>query len=491
MSPLPELLEPGAVLGGRYRIDRMAGSGGGSHVYVASDLKLPGKLWAVKQTWSESQHPNRMQEEAEMLIQLNHPRLPRIVDFFPSEEGEYLYLVMDYIEGVTLEQYVRSHRAINEEEVLRIAEQICDGLQYLHTREPPVIYRDLKPSNLMVEGNGSIRFIDFGTARTYNPMLTEDTVQLGTIGFAAPEQYLGHQSDARTDLYALGAIMLYLLSGGQYSQWPKEAKALLRRGLRPELVSLVKKLLAYEAGERFETAQQVKQELMTFKHGYVTGMAPEGSERPIVIAVAGASPGIGVTHICISLANSLAAYFPKAMVVEWNSRGAALAGLQSGLEASAQTGKRFEINQIAYHKKPSRSEWLQIVNSGYGLIVVDMGVDPDKDGLEEFARADLQIVVIPSAVWRRQEIANSMQRLSPYSGRQRVYVMPFADPSSLREMNKRMQGYTVYGVPAEPDPMHPAETTLQAIEKISEAVRPNRRKLANKRSSWWKLKIQG
>ncbi|ANS74634.1 hypothetical protein AWM70_08585 [Paenibacillus yonginensis] len=502
MAPIPELLENGTLLAGRYRIVRHTGSGGSSHVYVASDLKLPGKLWAVKQTLAAPGGAGRMEEETGVLIALDHPRFPRIVDFFQEDEGDeeankegkpescgdYLYLVMDYIEGVTLEEHVRGGQSLREEEIIRLADQICDGLHYLHTREPAIIYRDLKPSNLMVEQGKEIRFIDFGTARAYKPQLTEDTIQLGTVGFAAPEQYLGKQSDARTDLYALGAIMLYMASRGRYTQWPKDARSFDRKELSQGLARLIRKLLSYEAEERVQTALEVKRELLMLQPAYSAGQkTAESADRPFLIAITGAASGLGTTHLAFLLAHSLSSHFSKVSYVEWNERPSTLAGLQTASAASAFTGKGMGHRRIAYYKKPSKAEWLQLLGEGYGLILMDMGTTHSKESLEEFTRADLQIVVLPSGHWRRNEISSCSQRLSGYAGRKRVYVVPMADADGIQHISRLLKGSKVYALPAEPDPFHPRETSVQAAKRICEVLLPKQRRTSGWRPGWLKI----
>jgi len=216
----PSKLLIGLTIGGRYEIVRKIGEGGMSHVYLAEDLKLPGKLWAVKESVVDPKHYSSIRDEAKLLISLSHVRLPRIVDFFPPDNDGYSYLVMDYIQGITLEKYFSGYRGkIPVDSILQLADQLLEVLGYLHTHDPVIIFRDLKPSNIMLTEQLELRLIDFGIARNYKQEQSQDTVKLGTIGFAAPEQYGSGQSDARSDLYGLGALLLYLSTAGDYSEW--------------------------------------------------------------------------------------------------------------------------------------------------------------------------------------------------------------------------------------------------------------------------------
>ena len=141
---------------------------------------------------------------------LDYPAFPRIVDIIETEDC--LYLVMDYIEGQTLEQVLKEQGPQDERIVAEWAIEICKALSYLHSQNPPIVYRDMKPSNIIRKPDGNLKIIDFGTARVFNSEKDNDTIALGTKGFAPPEQYSG-RTDARSDIYALGMTMKYLITG--------------------------------------------------------------------------------------------------------------------------------------------------------------------------------------------------------------------------------------------------------------------------------------
>lgn len=163
-------LAPGDLLAGRYRIERIIGEGGMSRVYLAEDLKLPGKAWAVKECLTVPGEPVSVAKEVKLLITLNHYRLPRIVDFIDPDRDGYSYIVMDYIQGVPLDQFIRAREGrLPLDLLVRYGLQIAEGLRYLHRHEPPVIHRDVKPANLLVDDKGELRFVDFGIARTFQP----------------------------------------------------------------------------------------------------------------------------------------------------------------------------------------------------------------------------------------------------------------------------------------------------------------------------------
>ena len=178
--------------------------------------------------------------ETDMLKKLNHPHLPSIVDVIENEDT--FLIVMDYIEGNPLSKTLSEYGAQPQEIVIEWAKQLCDVLGYLHTREPAIIYRDLKPSNIMLKPDGNLMLIDFGTAREYKEKNIEDTTCLGTIGYAAPEQFGGMgQTDARTDIYCLGATMYHLVTGRNPSEPPYEIKPI--REINPALSSGLEQII--------------------------------------------------------------------------------------------------------------------------------------------------------------------------------------------------------------------------------------------------------
>lgn len=209
------MAEIGSVIDGKYEILREIGHGGMSVVYLAMDTHL-NKQWAVKEIKKKGSGKNdeiivnSLLAEANLMKRLDHAALPRIVDII--DNGVTIYVVMDYIEGESLDKILNEYGAQPEELVIGWAMQLCDALAYLHAQKPPIIYRDMKPANIMLKLEGNIKIIDFGIAREYKEQSLADTTVLGTKGYAPPEQYSG-QTDARSDIFALGMTMHHLLTG--------------------------------------------------------------------------------------------------------------------------------------------------------------------------------------------------------------------------------------------------------------------------------------
>ena len=248
------MLKIGSVIDGKYKILNIVGKGGMSIVYLAMNEKV-NKQWAIKEVLKKDYRNFELdKKEIEMMKRLKHPNLPAIVDVIEGADG--LLIVMDYIEGQSLEDIVRSYGAQNETMVISWAKQLCSVLHYLHTRTPPIIYRDMKPSNIILRPDGKLMLIDFGAAREYKEETFQDTVLLGTRGYAAPEQYRSDgQSDERTDLYSLGVTLFRLLTGAE----PQELCPV--RDLVPEISPGIEKILLkctkVHKKERYKSAAEL------------------------------------------------------------------------------------------------------------------------------------------------------------------------------------------------------------------------------------------
>jgi serine/threonine protein kinase len=241
-------------------------------VYQARDQRLPTKFWAIKElSTSQLATPQELREaiqafqrEAQMLANLNHAHLPKVSDFF-AEGGRY-YLVMDFIEGRTLEEMLagRGNQPFPESTVFQWAEQLCDALSYLHTQNPPIIFRDLKPGNIMITPAGQVFLIDFGIARLFKPGQTRDTVPLGSPGYAPPEQYGKGQTDARSDVYALGVTLHQLLTGWDPSNRPFQLPAArqLNPAISPHVDQALQKATRVDRNLRFSSVEEFRQALM-------------------------------------------------------------------------------------------------------------------------------------------------------------------------------------------------------------------------------------
>ncbi len=264
------MLKIGSVIDGKYKILNEIGHGGMSNVYLAINERA-NKPWAVKEVRkSLNRDFNLLRQsliiETDLLKKLKHPNLPSIVDVIDSDEN--FLIVMDYIEGNTLERLLTEEGAQPQEKVAAWALQLCDVLDYLHTRPVPIIYRDMKPSNIMLKSEGSVVLIDFGTAREFKEKNVADTVCLGTNGYAAPEQFGGMgQTDSRTDIYCLGATLYHLVTGHNPSEPPYEMYPITKwnSSLSTGLERIIQKCTQKNPADRYQTVKELRYDLEHYK----------------------------------------------------------------------------------------------------------------------------------------------------------------------------------------------------------------------------------
>lgn len=265
------MLTPGTLLQNRYHILHQIGGGGMGVVYLAYDSRLADKPCAVKELLSDphakpderEQAAAQFRREAAILAHLSHPNLPNVSDYF-EQDGNF-YLVMDYVEGETLmDKLARSPEGLPEQDVVGWAVQLCEVLDYLHSQNPPVIFRDMKPANVMVTPEGTVKLIDFGVARLFDPGKGTDTLKMGTAGYAPPEQYAGQgQTTPRSDIYSLGVTLHQLLTGSDPTAHPFvfAPPNQLRRTVSPSLSDVVMRALNLDPGARFSSAGAMSQAL--------------------------------------------------------------------------------------------------------------------------------------------------------------------------------------------------------------------------------------
>jgi serine/threonine protein kinase len=287
-------LAPQSILHQRYLIVGHAGRGGMSAVYQAVDTQSGGRHVAIKEMSQGNLSTNelfeataRFQQEANLLGSLHHPNLPAIYNGF-SEEGRS-FLVMEYIDGKTLLQMLKDSggRPLPVANVLDYAIQLCDVLMYLHSHNPPIIFRDLKPTNVMVKDNGHVMLIDFGIARFFKEGQEQDTVFLGSPGYAPPEQHGTSQTNPRSDLYSLGATLHCCLTGRDPFHATDRFAFPPVQQMNPlvpmELDQLIQRMVSLDEQQRPNSALEVRQALLQIKQkasDATTGLDPALASAP-------------------------------------------------------------------------------------------------------------------------------------------------------------------------------------------------------------------
>ena len=268
-------LEQGALLRNRYRIIEVLGHGGMGSIYRAVDENLGLEVAVKENLFTVEDYTRQFKREAIILANLRHPNLPRVSNHFAiPEQGQYL--IMDYIEGEDLQDRMERQDTIPEDEVIVIGAAICDALTYMHTRDPVVLHRDIKPGNVRITPKGDIYLVDFGLAKIIRGNKTTTTgARAMTMGFSPPEQYGAARTDVRTDIYSLGATLYTALTGStpedSLAQTMDQETLTLVRDRNPSVsrrvAEAVEKALQVHPNDRFQMASEFKNELLKARSG--------------------------------------------------------------------------------------------------------------------------------------------------------------------------------------------------------------------------------
>ena len=265
---------PASLLHNRYRLLTQLGQGGMGTVFKALDTTLQNKIVAIKQVAVQQS----IQQELALLPLLDHPHIPSVTDYF--QEAGNAYLVMRYIEGHDLDRHLATtpSQRLPLDETVQIGLTLCDVLTYLHSQQPPIIFRDVKPGNVLLTPQGTLFLVDFGIARVYKAGQSKDTQAMGSPGYAPPEQYNRGQTDARSDLYALGALLYYLVTGDDPATHPFQFNRALihHQGLREVLLQATQLVPA----QRYSDVPQMKAALQACLS------SAQPSHRPSSVAAA-------------------------------------------------------------------------------------------------------------------------------------------------------------------------------------------------------------
>lgn len=437
---------PGDVAGERYRIVRQLGEGGMGKVYLAEDQRLAGRLWALKRVPASDADPSQPEKEAAIMTTLQHPALPRIIDYFRDEANGGCCLVMDYLDGETLLARSASfdHR-LPWTTVVDYALQLCDLLDYLHSLDSPIVFRDMKPSNVIVGPDDTVRLIDFGIARTYKAGKSTDTVHVGSVGFAAPELLANRQTDHRADLYSLGCLLYFLLSGGAYYNFTKKPIEEVSDQLPPELRETIAFLLVESPELRCPDARTAKRSLLRLREGGDAPSPPRAagssSGRRVILSVYGLFPKSGATFVASALAELLSEQRLSVTYYEFpwqpsdsfaRMQAIARGGSPNWQEGSLTWRLRAEEEAPAFES----AELYKLLFEAKGDVVVfDVGANAAPAAAEALLRASDAVVAVaaPDPAGLRSELAvANWQRVNVGGDRDRIGWVANRMPDALR-----------------------------------------------------------
>ncbi len=397
------------ILFGKYQLCRVLGCGRSGTVFLARHMELD-EYRAIKRVPKTFTDYEVFRREALILKGIRDQGIPIVYDL--AEDEQYSYLIEEYLEGDSLYALVSGSGHCSPAETICYGIQICHLVHILHSTMPtPVLYLDLQPKNLLLSEN-TIKLIDFDHA-AYADEAASQEERYGTAGCAAPEQYSGDILDGRTDIYAIGAVLHYMLTGYFPGEVPRAGQIRFTGITERRLMRLIRKCLQKEKDRRFQSADELEhalQKLWNLSKRKMAGYGPESGEESLVVAVAGSRHGAGTTHIAIGLAAYLRRCGMPAVYEEHNRTGAVsqLAGCL-GLEAD-QSGI-FRIRRIPM--LPQYGENVKLKPAGYGIRILDCGAD-----LDQFLQksADAYILVCGAKPWEWETSMEAVKRCCQMQG---------------------------------------------------------------------------
>ena len=378
---------------GKYEIVRPLGEGAASRVYLARHIIL-GQERAIKCINRSHASYEQVKQEADMMLHLRSPFIPEVYDI--EEDEENLYIIEEYMEGESLLSYMEREQPISEQMVVRLTVQVCELMKYLHTREVPILYLDLKPSNLKIQ-NGQIKLLDFGSAKCKGRY--DQGSVTGTRGFAAPELYSSGELGESADIYGIGMLMYYLMTGRLLKSDSDLPGCRAIQGYSKELIRLAALAVKHKSSERFVSVERLEKALSRI-NGRKQSLS-EGKKSSTTIALAGSEHGVGVTHMAWYLMRDLIRRHRKAVYVECGETN-----VVSVLSTMCPSGAG---GFIRYHGcAMTREEWLEEKElDSYEYRIYDYG-SLDRKNVSVFLQADISILILGGRLWERRGVESAV-----------------------------------------------------------------------------------
>lgn len=424
----------------KYRIIQSLGQGGSARVYLAEHIKLK-TLRAIKQISKENILHEQLLNEAHILKNLNHSCIPVIYDF--EEDAQNSYIIEQYIEGESLKVLrEQQHKLFNENLIINLAIQICDLFQYLYTLDNPILYLDLKPENIIISGK-VVKLIDFG-ASSFKYQIKDRRYSLGTKGYAAPELYTDRIPDERADIYGIGALLYYMVTGTAYER--QQVKNLRMNNLKhcsKPLRHIIHKSLQYNPVLRYSSVHVLKNCLLSINQKSPTGNF--NGRNSLSIAIAGTQHRIGTTHLALLITTYLNESGRKAFYLERNDSNHILEVLNRYQSIKTADGyyRLHNCNIIPNYAAGSLS-----INDKLIVTILDYGCVKECN-LEDFKKADIRLIVAGAREWEQEATEDALKR---FRGEKNIkFLFNFLDGNQFRSISKYMDQLDSSRIPYEPN----------------------------------------
>lgn len=426
----------------KYRIIQSLGHGGSARVFLAEHIKL-NTLRAIKQISKENLLHEQLLNEARILKNLNHSCIPVIYDF--EEDAQNSYIIEQYIEGESLKVLrEEQHKLFSENLIINFAIQICDLLQYLYTLDNPILYLDLKPENIIISDK-VVKLIDFG-ASSFKYQIKDRRYSFGTKGYAAPELYTDRIPDERADIYGIGALLYYMVTGTAYErQSVKRSRTDDLKHCSKPLRHIIQKSLQYNPVLRYFSVQVLKISLFSINQKAIGNFNGKDS---LSIAIAGTQHRIGTTHLALLITAYLNKSGKKAFYLERNDSNHILEILNRYQSIKTADGY-YQVHNLNIIPKYAINS-LSIQDNPF-VTILDYGCVKECN-LEDFKKADIRLIVAGAREW---ELGATEDVLKRFSGEKNIkYLFNFLDGNQFRSISKHMEQLDASRIPYEPNLFH-------------------------------------
>lgn len=425
-----------------YREVGVLGEGATARVYLCIYEAL-NQHRAVKCIDKASQAYELAKREAKLLLQMRFSAIPIIYDI--REDEETLYIIEEYMEGESLLSYRRQSQALSESTILNISLQICDIFLYLHSMKIPLLYLDCKPSNFIIH-NDEVKLIDFGSCRWKQSGVFKESY--GTKGFAAPEQYKKEYLDEITDVYGIGMLLYFLMTGVHHFHTASEKYQSGFSNYSKRLQSIVQRAIRHNSCERYASVKAIKSKLQALSNKTKQVVS---SKR---IALVGAQKGVGVTHLSLTILSELHRMGKCALYVE--------CGLGHVVEAYALIASKVTETKVYYKGLTlTRLCWLDPKEiEDYEYIIYDYGL-ATKETIARLEAADCKIAVLGGQVWELQAANRLIQQLEEQP--QVKYVLNHSSALGFHQLIRPFHGIEVLRMPQNPEVIG---SSLQGVKDL-------------------------
>lgn len=427
----------------KYKILNIIGHGGSSDVYLAEHIKLK-SLRAIKRIKKDHILHEHSLNEAHILKNLRHPCIPVIYDF--EEDQQYSYIIEQFIEGDSLPTFRKQWLGlINEKVIVDITIQICDLLQYLYSLENPILYLDLQPNNIIIS-NKKVKLIDFG-ASIYKNQVKSRKYSIGTKGFAAPELYGNKHPSERTDIYGVGALLYYMVTGVSYNQknssWDgnKSIKTCSR-----QLKKIIKTCLNSNPFFRYSNINILKTKLSALNEKkFIKLKKPINTSEPIKIAIAGTQSRIGTTHVSLLITSYLKSNGYTSLYIESNNSGHVHNIIEEYNNVRVKNGiyEVLDCSLLPYYEVE-----LPIDLTKYNFHIIDYGVLNQKN-IHDFLAGDIKGCILGAKEWERKHSEEIIKKIGDQENIK--YLFNFLESNKYMEVAKELEDIPCYRIPYEPN----------------------------------------